>query len=39
MLLWGGLAGLLAVGHAFPWALLLLPIWLMLWLHAHGRRP
>jgi hypothetical protein len=39
MLLWGGLAGLLAVGHAFPWALLLLPIWLMLWLHAQGRRP
>ena len=39
MLLWGGLAGLLAVGHAFPWALLLLPIWLMLWLHEQGRRP
>ena len=38
MLLWGGLAGLLAVGHAYPWALLLLPIWLMLWLHAQGRR-
>ena len=38
MLLWGGLAGLLAVGHAFPWALLLLPIWLMLWLHAHSRQ-
>jgi hypothetical protein len=39
MLLWGGLAGLLAVGRAFPWALLLIPIWLMLWLHAHSRRP
>jgi hypothetical protein len=38
MLLWGGLAGLLAVGHAFPWALLLLPIWLMLWLHAHSHQ-
>jgi hypothetical protein len=38
MLLWGGLTGLLAIGRAFPWALLLIPIWLMLWLHAHGRR-
>jgi hypothetical protein len=39
MLLWGGLTGLLAVGHAFPWALLLIPSWLMLWLLARSRRP
>jgi zinc ribbon protein len=38
MLLWGGLTGLLALNRVFPWALLLIPIWLMLWLHAHGRR-
>ena len=38
MLLWGGLTGLLAFGSVFPWALLLIPIWLMLWLHAHSRR-
>jgi hypothetical protein len=38
MLLWGGLTGLLAIERVFPWALLLIPIWLMLWLYAHGRR-
>ena len=38
MLLWGGLTGLLALNRLFPWALLLIPIWLMLWLHAYGRR-
>jgi hypothetical protein len=38
MILWGGLTGLLAIGRVFPWALLLLPIWLLIWLHAH-RRP
>jgi hypothetical protein len=39
MLLWGGLTGLLALNQVFPWALLLIPIWLMLWLYTHGRRP
>jgi len=38
MLLWGGLTGLLAIERVFPWALLLIPIWLMLWLYTHGRR-
>ncbi|HEX5689507.1 MAG TPA: zinc ribbon domain-containing protein [Roseiflexaceae bacterium] len=37
MVLWGGLIGLLAIGHLFPWALLLLPIWLVIWLCARGR--
>lgn len=33
MLLWGGLTGLLALNRLFPWGLLIIPIWLMLWLY------
>jgi hypothetical protein len=39
MLLWGGATWLLAADRIFPWGLLLIPIWLMLWLHEHGKRP
>jgi hypothetical protein len=38
MILWGGLTGLLAIGRVFPWGLLLIPVWLMLWLLKHGSR-
>jgi hypothetical protein len=37
MILWGGLTGLLAIGRLFPWGLLLMPIWLLIWLCARGR--
>jgi len=37
MILWGGLTGLLAIGRVFPWGLLLIPVWLLIWLHARGR--
>ena len=37
MILWGGLTGLLAIGRLFPWGLLLLPVWLLIWLCARGR--